>query len=82
LAKAKPGELNHASASTRTSNHLAAELFKSMAGVNIVRILYKGGGPAVNDVVAGQVHMTFASAGSSTNYISLEGVLKRILGGE
>jgi tripartite-type tricarboxylate transporter receptor subunit TctC len=64
LAKAKPGGLNYASGPTGASNHLAAELFKSMAGVDIVRIAYKGGGPALNDVIAGQVPLIFASAGS------------------
>ena len=64
LAKAKPGALNYASGPVGASNHLAAELFKSMAGVNIVRVVYKGGGPALNDVIAGQVQLLFASTGS------------------
>lgn len=64
LAKAKPGGLNYASGPVGASNHLAAELFKSMAGVNIVRVAYKGGGPALNDVIAGQVPLVFASTGS------------------
>ncbi len=63
LAKAKSGELNYASSSTGATNHVAVELFKAMAGVNIVRINYKGGGPAVNDLLAGQVHVMFGSAG-------------------
>ena len=45
LAKAKPGELNYGSSGTGASNHLAAELFRTMAGINIVRINYKGAGP-------------------------------------
>lgn len=64
LAKVKPGELNYSSASTGTSNHLAAELFKSMTGVNIVRVPYKGAGPALNAVLAGEVHLMFPSAGA------------------
>ena len=44
LAKARPGELNYGSSSTGASSHVAAELFKAMAGINIVRINYKGGG--------------------------------------
>jgi len=64
LAKAKPGELNYASASSGTSNHLAAELFKSMAGVNIVRVSYKGAGPALNAVVANEVPLMFPTAGA------------------
>ena len=69
LAKAKPGGLNYASGPTGASNHLAAELFKSMAGVNIVRIAYKGGGPALNDVIAGQVQLLFASTRSVVPYL-------------
>jgi tripartite-type tricarboxylate transporter receptor subunit TctC len=64
FAKARPGELNYASASTGTSNHLAAELFKSMAGINIVRVPYKGAGPALNAVVANEVPMMFPTAGA------------------
>ena len=59
LAKAKPGALNYASGNTGASNHLAGEMFKSLAGINIVRIPYKGGGAAMNDVIGGQVQMTF-----------------------
>jgi len=66
LAKARPGELNYASSSSGATNHVAAELFKSMAGVSILRINYKGGGPAVNDLIAGHVHVMFGSAGVVT----------------
>jgi tripartite-type tricarboxylate transporter receptor subunit TctC len=59
LARAKPGELNYGSASTGTITHLAAELFKAMAGVKIVRIPYKGVGPALTDLIAGQVQLMF-----------------------
>ncbi len=59
LAKARPGELNYSSASTGGSTHLAAELFKAMANVNIVHVPYKGGGMALNDLLAGQVQLTF-----------------------
>ena len=65
LAKTKPGELNYSSASTGTSNHLAAELFKSMTGVNLVRIPYKGAGPAINAVLAGEAQVMFPSAGAA-----------------
>jgi tripartite-type tricarboxylate transporter receptor subunit TctC len=54
LARARPGALNYASGGSGGSPHLAAELFKSMARVDIVRVSYKGGGPAVNDLIAGQ----------------------------
>ena len=59
LAKARPGELNYSSASTGGPTHLAGELFKAMAGVNIVHVPYKGGGPALNDLIGGHVQLTF-----------------------
>ena len=66
LAKAKPGQLNYATGGSGSSNHLAMELFKSMTGVNIVRIPYKGSGPAVNALVAGEVQVLFATPASVT----------------
>ncbi len=68
-AKAKPGALNYASAGAGGSTHLAAELFKSMAGVDIVKISYRGAGPAIVDLLGGQVHLMFATAGSVTPHI-------------
>ena len=56
LAKAKPGELTYATASMGTTPHLAFELFKGMAGVNIVGVPYKGSGPSIIDLVGGQVN--------------------------
>ena len=64
FAKARPGQLNYGSSSTGAGNHVAAELFKAMAGVNIVRVNYKSGGQAVNDLLAGQLHLMFPAAGS------------------
>jgi tripartite-type tricarboxylate transporter receptor subunit TctC len=68
-AKAAPGEINYASGPVGASNHLAAEVFKAMAGVNLTRIGYKGGGPALNDVLAGQVKVMFATTGSVTGHV-------------
>ena len=62
VAKAKPGQLSYASTGNGTPTHLAAELFKSMAGVNIVHVPYKGGAPAAVDLLAGQVQLSFISA--------------------
>lgn len=62
LAKSKPGQLNYASPGGGTTGHLAAELFKRMAGVDMVIVPYKGGGPAVASVLAGQTQFTFATA--------------------
>ena len=61
-AKAKPGDLTFASAGNGTSPHLAGELFKIAAGVNMQHIPYKGSGPAVTDVVAGHVPLMFDSS--------------------
>ncbi|EHP40704.1 hypothetical protein OR16_24690, partial [Cupriavidus basilensis OR16] len=58
-AKAKPDTLAFASAGNGTSQHLAGELFKSLAGIKITHIPYKGSGPAIQDVMAGQVPMMF-----------------------
>ena len=68
-AKDRPGQLNYASGGTGASNHLAAELFKSMAGVNVVRIVYKSGATQMADLVGGQVQMMFANAGAVSSYV-------------
>jgi len=70
IAKAHPGDLNYATSATGTANHLAAELFKSMAGVNIVRINYKGSNPALNDLLAGQVQLMFTTAATVAPQLS------------
>ena len=59
LAKAKPGELNYASSGPGTPYHMAGELFKAMAGVNIVHVPYKGSSGARTDILGGQVQMMF-----------------------
>ena len=62
LARARPGQLNNSSAAPGTTNHLAAELFKSMAKVNIVRVSYRGSASALTAVMSGEVQLMFASA--------------------
>ncbi len=62
LAKTRPGQLNYSTGTTGATSHLAAELFKAMAGANIVRITYKGNGPALSALLAGEVHMMFPTA--------------------
>ena len=69
LAKARPGDMNYGSTSTGASNHIAGELFKSMAGVNIVRITYKGAGAALTALLGGELQVMFASAGSASGYV-------------
>lgn len=59
LARARPGYLNFGSGSTGSTGHLAGELFKTMAGVQMVHIPYKGGAPAMADLLAGQVQLMF-----------------------
>ena len=59
LAKSKPGSLSYASTGNGSSNHISMELFKSLAGVDIVHIPYKGSGPAVSDLLGGQVQLMF-----------------------
>lgn len=70
LAKSKPGVLNYSSGTTGAIAHLAAELFMSKARVKIMRINYKGAGPALNAVVAGEVQMMFPSAGSAAGHVA------------
>ena len=59
LAKAKPGDLNYASFGNGSINHLGAELFNSMAGIDVKHIAYRGGAPALADVIAGRIQYTF-----------------------
>jgi len=61
LSKARPGQLQYSSAGIGTFQHLSAEMFRAMANVNIMHIPYKGGGPAIVDLMAGQVQLSFAS---------------------
>jgi tripartite-type tricarboxylate transporter receptor subunit TctC len=68
LARSKPGDINYASAGLGTSPHLCAELFKSMAKVNMVHVPYKGSGPAAVGVLAGEAAVFFASVPSIVNH--------------
>lgn len=61
LAKAQPGRLKYGSSGTGASPHLAGELFKATAGINLLHIPYKGSGPALIDTLSGQIDMTFIS---------------------
>ena len=69
LAKSRPGELNYATGTTGSASHVAAEKFKSMAGVNMMRIPYKNAGPGITALIGGQVQIMFATAGSITPHI-------------
>ena len=61
LAKAQPGKLTFGSSGTGGAPHMAVELFKILAKVNVVHVPYKGGGPAMADLVGGQISGSFAS---------------------
>ena len=67
--KANPGRLNYGSAGTGTSHHLAGELFKQQTGTFITHIPYTGAGPALRDLISGQVDMMFDGLGSSAGHI-------------
>jgi tripartite-type tricarboxylate transporter receptor subunit TctC len=69
LAKAKPGSLSFASSGAGSSTHLSGELFKAMAGIDILHIPYRGSSQALTDVVAGQVTMLFDNAPSSIGFV-------------
>jgi len=77
LAKQKPGELNYASAGIGSFQHLGGELFKLTAGVNMVHVPYKGGGPAMTDVLGGYTKIMFSSLVQTTPFI-LNGQLRAL----
>jgi tripartite-type tricarboxylate transporter receptor subunit TctC len=68
-AKAKPGKLNFASQGNGTSAHLAGELFKNLAKVDLTHVPYKGAGPALTDLLGGQVDMMFGTAAAVTPFV-------------
>jgi tripartite-type tricarboxylate transporter receptor subunit TctC len=70
LARARPGELNYAAAEPGSANQLTGELFKSIAGVNIVAVTYKGAGPGVIALLGGQVQLMFVSPASVAAHIA------------
>ena len=69
LSKRRPGQINFASSGTGTSVHLSAELFQFMTGVRWVHIPYKGGGPAVIELIAGQTQIMFANMPTAIQYV-------------
>jgi tripartite-type tricarboxylate transporter receptor subunit TctC len=77
LAKAKPGALNYSTAGAGTSTFLAAELFKTMAGVNMVEVPYKGGSPALTAVLSGEVSVYFSPIATALPFLR-EGRLRAL----
>ena len=70
-AKANPGKVNMASGGNGSLNHVFGELFQMMAGVDMVHVPYRGAGPALTDLLSGQVHVMFASMSSSIQHVRL-----------
>jgi tripartite-type tricarboxylate transporter receptor subunit TctC len=77
LAKAKPGEINYASPGHGTSNHMSYELFMSMAGIKMTHVPYKGTGPALTELLGGQVPVMFASTAAVRPHV-LAGKLRAL----
>ena len=77
LARSKPASINYASSGSGSTAHLSAELFKSMAGVQMVHVPYKGAGPALADLVGGQVQTMFTGISSTLPYVK-SGKLKAL----
>ena len=69
LCKAKPGQVNYGSSGIGGSLHLAMELFRSMAGIDIVHVPYKGGPPAATDLIAGQIELLFFNTPAALPYV-------------
>src|SRR5215475_12818775 len=69
LAKANPGKLNYASVGTGSPAHIAGELLKLKAGIDMVHVPYKGGGPAIADTLGGQVQLAFVSLPAALQYV-------------
>jgi tripartite-type tricarboxylate transporter receptor subunit TctC len=70
-AKAHPGKINMGSAGNGSSSHMAGELFKMMAGVNLVHVPYRGQGPAMTDLLGGQLQVIFATTPGTTEYVRI-----------
>jgi tripartite-type tricarboxylate transporter receptor subunit TctC len=68
-AKANPGKINYGSAGPGSTLHVAAELFKIMAGIDLVHVPYRGGGPAIADAISGQVQAVFIPAPAGIEYV-------------
>jgi len=69
LAKSKPGELNYSAGSIGSTPHLTGEMFKSRTGAPLIHIAYKGAGPALTALIAGEVHVSFPGAGSAMPHL-------------
>ncbi len=69
LAKARPGQLNFGSGGNGNSTHLAMEYFRSLAGIDMLHVPYKGSGPAITDLIAGQIQLAFANITAAVPHV-------------
>src|SRR5712672_1666903 len=81
-AKANPGRINMGSAGVGSTGHLAGELFKMMAGINLIHVPYRGNAPALTDLMAGQIEVLLPSLGSSIEYVKTGKVVALATTGE
>jgi tripartite-type tricarboxylate transporter receptor subunit TctC len=81
-AKANPGRINMGSAGIGSTGHLAGELFKMMAGVNLIHVPYRGNAPALTDLIAGQIEVLLPSLGSAIEYVKTGKVVALATTGE
>jgi tripartite-type tricarboxylate transporter receptor subunit TctC len=72
FAKANPGKINMATSGSGSTTHISGELFKQMAGVDLVAVAYRGGGPALIDLLGGQMQVMFEPTVSTISYIKAE----------
>jgi tripartite-type tricarboxylate transporter receptor subunit TctC len=70
LAKAEPGKISYGSTGVGSSQHMAGELFKSMSGVDLLHVPYKGGAPALNDLLGGQIQSMFETSPTALQYVT------------
>lgn len=82
LAKSKPGQINYGSTGTGGYNHLATELFRHMAGINIVHVPYKGVAPALTDLIGGHTQLVFTSLPSAMTQVQAGRLKALAVGGE
>src|SRR3989304_8630173 len=82
FAKAKPDQLTYASVGVGSGTHLAAELFKSMTGVRMIHIPYKGSGPSIIDLVGGQVALSFGRTSGLPHVLTKKLILLGVSGAQ
>ena len=69
IAKANPGKLSFGSSGANTTHHLAGELLKVQAGIDVIHVPYRGGNPAMTDLLSGQIHVLFATLSTAAPHL-------------